>query len=164
VAIVQISRITQRKGLQENLPQLAGAEFGWSIDQRKLYIGNGTLAEGAPEIGNTEILTEYSDLQSLLVPYTDTLLDNTSTTPFFSLATTLSQAYYVTYKIVRSSAVRQGTIMATVGPSYMDDYTENSSTGVTITVTESGGFLTLNYATTSTGVPATISYYVNYQS
>jgi hypothetical protein len=31
MAIVQISRITNRKGLQENLPQLAGAEFGWSI-------------------------------------------------------------------------------------------------------------------------------------
>ena len=162
--ITSISRIQNRYGLSENVPQLSAAELGWVIDTRQLYIGNGPTSEGAPEIGNTEILTEYSDLQSLLVPYTDTLLDNTSTTPFFSLATTLSQAYYVTYKIVRSSAVRQGTIMATVGPSYMDDYTENSSTGVTITVTESGGFLTLNYATTSTGVPATISYYVNYQS
>ena len=59
MAIVQISRITQRKGLQENLPQLAGAEFGWSIDERRLFIGNGTLQEGAPVIGNTEILTEF---------------------------------------------------------------------------------------------------------
>ena len=62
MAIVQISRITQRKGLQENLPQLAGAEFGWSIDERRLFIGNGTLEEGAPVIGNTEILTEFSDI------------------------------------------------------------------------------------------------------
>ena len=164
MAIVQISRITQRKGLQENLPQLAGAEFGWSIDQRRLFIGNGTLEEGAPEIGNTEILTQYSDLQSLLNPYTDTLLDNTGTTPFFSIATSASQAFVMTYKIVRSSAVRQGTIMATVGPSYMDDFTQNSDTGVTLTVTESGGFLTVNYATTSTGVAAEIAYTVNYQS
>ena len=164
MAIVQISRITQRKGLQENLPQLSGAEFGWSIDQRRLYIGNGTLEEGAPEIGNTEILTEFSDLQSLLVPYVDTLLNNTGTTPFFSLATTLSQAFYMTYKIVRSSTVRQGIIMATVGPSYVDDFTQNSDTGVTLTVTESGGLLTVNYATTDTGVPATISYTINYQS
>ena len=33
MAIVQVSRITNRKGLSENLPQLAGAEFGWVIDQ-----------------------------------------------------------------------------------------------------------------------------------
>jgi hypothetical protein len=62
MAIVQVSRITNRKGLAENLPQLAGAELGWAIDQRRLYIGNGTLQDGAPVIGNTEILTEYSDI------------------------------------------------------------------------------------------------------
>jgi len=70
MAIVQISQITNRKGLQENLPQLAGAEFGWSVDQRRLYIGNGTLEEGAPVIGNTEILTEFSDIIALNTTYT----------------------------------------------------------------------------------------------
>ena len=55
MAIVQISRITHRQGLAENLPQLAGGELGWSIDERKLYIGNGTLTDGAPVIGNTEV-------------------------------------------------------------------------------------------------------------
>ena len=72
MAIVQISRITQRKGLQADLPQLAGAEFGWSIDSRRLFIGNGTLAEGAPVVGNTEILTEFSDILSLSQAYTYT--------------------------------------------------------------------------------------------
>ena len=66
MAIVQISRITNRKGLQESLPQLAGAEFGYCVDTRRLFIGNGTLQEGAPTVGNTEILTEYSDLTDLL--------------------------------------------------------------------------------------------------
>lgn len=70
MAIVQISQITNRKGLQENLPQLAGAEFGWSVDTRQLYIGNGTLEEGAPVIGNTEILTEFSDIIALNTTYT----------------------------------------------------------------------------------------------
>jgi polygalacturonase len=65
MAIVQISRITNRKGLQENLPQLAGAELGWAVDSRRLFIGNGTLQEGAPVIGNTEILTEFSDVLAL---------------------------------------------------------------------------------------------------
>lgn len=62
MAIVQVSRITNRKGLTENLPQLAGAELGWCVDSRRLFIGNGTLQEGAPVIGNTEILTEFSDI------------------------------------------------------------------------------------------------------
>jgi hypothetical protein len=71
VAILQISRITQRKGLEQDLPQpLAGAELGWAIDQRKLFIGNGDLVEGAPVVGNTEILTEFSDLLGSATAYT----------------------------------------------------------------------------------------------
>ena len=70
MAIVQISRITNRKGLQQDLPQLAGAELGWSIDERRLFIGNGTLEEGAPVIGNTEILTEFSDILEFQTTYT----------------------------------------------------------------------------------------------
>jgi hypothetical protein len=71
VAIVQVSRITQRKGLQTDLPQpLASAELGWSIDQRRLFIGNGTIAEGAPVVGNTEILTEFSDILGFFTQYT----------------------------------------------------------------------------------------------
>jgi hypothetical protein len=71
VAILQISRITQRKGVLDDLPQpLAGAEFGWAVDQRRLFIGNGELAEGAPVVGNTEILTEFSDILDLAGTYT----------------------------------------------------------------------------------------------
>jgi hypothetical protein len=71
VAIVQISRITQRKGLESDLPQpLAGAELGWAVDQRRLFIGNGTLADGAPVVGNTEVLTEFSDILEFASQYT----------------------------------------------------------------------------------------------
>jgi hypothetical protein len=71
VAILQVSRITQRKGLEQDLPQpLAGAEFGWAVDQRRLFIGNGTLADGAPVVGNTEVLTEFSDILSFSTTYT----------------------------------------------------------------------------------------------
>jgi len=71
VAIVQISRITARKGLQVDLPQpLAGAELGWAVDDRRLFIGNGTLEDGAPAVGNTEILTEYSDILGFADQYT----------------------------------------------------------------------------------------------
>jgi hypothetical protein len=70
VAIVQISRITARKGLTEDLPQpLAGAELGWATDERRLFIGNGELADGAPIVGNTEVLTEFSDILSFAGQY-----------------------------------------------------------------------------------------------
>jgi len=70
MAIIQISRITHRTGLKEDLPQLAKAELGWAIDSRELYIGNGLPEQGAPIAGNTRILTEYSDLFALLESYT----------------------------------------------------------------------------------------------
>lgn len=60
--IVSISKIQHRYGLGDNLPQLSAAELGWAIDQRRLFIGNGPTSEGAPTIGNTEILTQYSNL------------------------------------------------------------------------------------------------------
>lgn len=71
MAILQISRITNRKGLADDLPQpLAGAELGWCTDTRQLFIGNGTLAEGAPVVDNTEILTEFSDIFAIATTYT----------------------------------------------------------------------------------------------
>jgi len=71
MAIVQISRITNRKGLLEDLPQpLAGAELGWAIDERRLFIGNGDLVDGAPVVGNTEVLTEFSDILNFTSGYT----------------------------------------------------------------------------------------------
>lgn len=62
MAVIQISRIQHRRGLESDLPNLASAELGWSVDTRKLYIGNGTIEEGAPSLGKTEILTQYSIL------------------------------------------------------------------------------------------------------
>jgi hypothetical protein len=53
------------------LPQpLAGAELGWATDDRRLFIGNGTLQDGAPIVGNTEVLTEFSDILSFATQYT----------------------------------------------------------------------------------------------
>ena len=60
MAINVISRIQVRSGFNENLPQLAKGEFGWSIDTQQLYIGNGTVVDGAPAAGVTEILTKSS--------------------------------------------------------------------------------------------------------
>ena len=58
--IVQISRIQHRRGKRTDLPQLAAGELGWVVDEQRLFIGNGTVADGAPAVGNTEIVTSGS--------------------------------------------------------------------------------------------------------
>lgn len=74
MAITQISKIQVRRGLQQDLGQLAGGEFGWAVDTQRLYIGNGTLNEGAPISGITELVTTSmltdSDLDAILGMYT----------------------------------------------------------------------------------------------
>jgi len=71
VAVVQISKIQHRRGKETitGLPQLASAELGWAVDTQKLYIGNGSVNEGAPAVGNTEILTEKTNIFQLLDQY-----------------------------------------------------------------------------------------------
>jgi hypothetical protein len=61
MAVVQISRIQVRRGKANSgtgIPQLASGELAWAIDNQQLYIGNGSVAEGSPAVGNTKILTE----------------------------------------------------------------------------------------------------------
>jgi len=64
MAVIQISKMQVRRGqtAQTTFPQLSSGEFGWSIDQQELYIGNGAVSEGAPAVGNTRILTENDNL------------------------------------------------------------------------------------------------------
>lgn len=80
MAVTQISRIQHRRGLEQDLPQLASAELGWSVDTRQLYIGNGTLAEGAPIVGVTRVLTEHDiyDLTSNVAFTNYTFVGNTA--------------------------------------------------------------------------------------
>lgn len=73
MAVVSISRIQLRRGQKNQgsgLPQLASAEMGWAIDTQELYIGNGSVSEGAPSVGNTKILTEHDNLFQLIREYT----------------------------------------------------------------------------------------------
>jgi len=73
MAVVSISRIQLRRGRKNQgtgLPQLASGELGWAIDSQELYIGNGSVSEGAPYIGNTRLLSESDDLFALATGYT----------------------------------------------------------------------------------------------
>ena len=62
MSVIQISKIQQRRGqtAQTGFPQLSSGEFGWSIDTQELYIGNGSVDEGAPAVGDTQLITEHN--------------------------------------------------------------------------------------------------------
>lgn len=181
MAIVQVSRITNRKGLAENVPQLAGAELGWAIDQRKLFIGNGTLQEGAPVIGNTEVLTEYSDVFAGRTQFsfgdyivnagtTATLNNNATTQTVFTIDANSIPAFEVKYMIRRGVYTRTGTYIVvgstdgTSGTLTTSDANpvQNGSTGVTFTVSESASTITFAYSSTNTGVTGTLYYTISY--
>lgn len=68
MAIVQISRIQHRRGVSDNLPQLAVGELGLAVDTKRVYIGNG--GTNAPKIENLELLTNESNLLDSADTYT----------------------------------------------------------------------------------------------
>jgi len=72
VAVVQISKIQVRRGQKNSnsgVPQLSSAEFAWAVDSQELFIGNGSVLEGAPYVGNTKILTEHDNILDLASSY-----------------------------------------------------------------------------------------------
>jgi hypothetical protein len=71
MAVVQISKIQLRRGRinQTGLPQLASGELAWAIDTQELFVGNGSVAEGAPYVGRTKILTEHDSILDLIAQY-----------------------------------------------------------------------------------------------
>ena len=187
MAVIQISKIQVRRGLQENLPQLGSGEMGWSIDERRLFIGNGTLTEGSPEIGNTEILTIYSPIGAALAniaiiesnvanlntrvsaleanaattTFTVSLADNTATATNTAVIFGSTTTNFI-YSISRGQSFRSGTIQsAQVNGSvvYQDDYSETSDTGVTLSLFVYGNAAVIRYTTTSTGTNANLTYY-----
>lgn len=72
MAVVQISRIQVRRGQKNTgtgLPQLASGELAWAVDTQELFIGNGSVAEGAPFVGNSKILTANDNILDLFEQY-----------------------------------------------------------------------------------------------
>lgn len=186
MAVIQISKIQVRRGLQENLPQLASGEMGWSVDERRLYIGNGTLVEGAPEVGVTEILTEWSTQSlvddvatlvsnvSILQSYagltttnvaktTLVLANNTSSATNTALTLTDSLTNIIDYRITRGVEARVGTIKVTQINGNVaivdDEYSETGDTGVSLSFLAYGNSAVLQYTTTNTSTSANLTYY-----
>lgn len=72
MAVVQISKIQVRRGKKNSssgVPQLSSAEFAWAVDTQELFIGNGSVQEGAPYVGNTKIITEHDNILELASAY-----------------------------------------------------------------------------------------------
>jgi hypothetical protein len=137
MAVLEVAKIQVRSGLYENLPALDTGEFGWCVDTQQLFIGKGTLAEGAPETGVTEILTGYTTASIInsinglnanvaniaanvssiisqignLVPVSFTLANNQST--LANITAVAIEAYGardLNYRIVMNAQVRSGSI------------------------------------------------------
>ena len=89
MAVVQISRIQIRRGQKNQgsgLPQLASGELGWAVDSQELFIGNGSVSEGSPAVGNTKVLTQHDNIFEFANTYTykpDSIVQTgaSSTTP-----------------------------------------------------------------------------------
>lgn len=185
MAVIQVSQIQVRSGYQEDLPALATGEFGWCVDTQRLFIGKGTLAEGAPETGVTEILTEYSiglinigivsleanvanlaanvaTLTSVvgnLIPVTTQLLNNT-TANISAITIPSANSRIISYSIERNNAIRIGSIKVTNFAntvSYDDDYSETTSTGITLAFTSTNPTV-MSYTATNAGFVANLTY------
>jgi len=187
MAVIQISKIQVRRGLNENLPALDSGELGWSVDTRQLYIGNGTIAEGAPTPGVTEILTAYSNgalevqvqqleanvanLQSnvitiqseiaSLAPTVVMLSDNIASPANVGITVNPSSTTRVYYNIVRGTNARIGVIKATnlSGTiTYDDEYDETANLGVILGFTTYSNVGQLTYVSTYANLTANVTY------
>tara|TARA_A100001011_G_scaffold140239_2_gene148195 strand:+ start:3545 stop:5173 length:1629 start_codon:yes stop_codon:yes gene_type:complete len=134
VAIVQISRIQVRRG-QKNVgsgvPQLAGGEFGWAVDTRELYIGNGSVSEGSPAVGNTKILTQHDNLFSFADQYTyqkEITTMQTGTTAMLPVTRTLQERLDEDVSVKSYGATGDGSDQTVVLQRAIDQLYLNSAT------------------------------------
>lgn len=114
MAVVQISKIQLRRGQknsQSGIPQLSSAEMAWAVDSQELYIGNGSVAEGAPYVGNTKILTEHDNILELTAGYSFGQGDPAITR---SIARSLQSKLDETVSVIDYGAVPDGSTDCTL--------------------------------------------------
>lgn len=157
-SVVQISKIQVRRGLDQDLPALDSGEFGWSLDTQKLYIGNGTLAEGAPQTGVTEILTADSTVAfSDRLVLVENAVGTTKTTSLLAASSGTITSFtannaVVTYTLSQSTKQRTGVIKLaryTSTTRYDDEYDETGATNLVFAVSANSTHSSLTYTTTT---------------
>lgn len=188
MAVIQISKIQVRRGLQEELPQLSSGELGYSTDQRRLWIGNGVLGspDYAPEIGNTEILTIYSpvgaalsniavleanvadirndvtELQAVVgTSVTQVELGNITASPqtAFTIIGTVPTSF--DYRINKGTSNRIGKLTISTQSNdvfLQDEFVESSLTGINLSATVSSGNIVIKYASPTGSGNASLWY------
>ena len=118
MAVVQISRIQVRRGRKgvSDIPQLASGELGWAVDTQELYIGNGSVSEGAPFVGNTKILTSTDNIFEIADQYeykTGSSLVQTGLTSRTPVRVTLQERLDYDVYVANFGAVHDDTVIQT---------------------------------------------------
>jgi hypothetical protein len=94
-----------------------------------------------------------------------TLVNNTVNQTFYTFSILIFRSVTINYSIVRDTGIRQGSlkIVPTGGGTltYDDDYSENLSTGVTFSVSQSTNQVDVKYTTSNTGIDGTIVFSVS---
>jgi phosphoribosylformylglycinamidine (FGAM) synthase-like amidotransferase family enzyme len=94
------------------------------------------------------------------------VLTDNATDALFSFDATVAAGVQVTYTARRDTGVRVGTFRVTaedgVAVAYDDDYTANEDIGLSLSASQTGDVVNVDYTTTSTGLAGTISYSINY--
>ena len=129
MAVIQISKIQVRRGQKNSgigVPQLSSAEFAWAVDSQELFIGNGSVAEGAPAVGNTKVLTEHDNILELAASYRFAADDNSIT---LSIARGLqSKIDEIQVSVVDFGAVPDGSTDSTLAfTTAIDELFKNSN-------------------------------------
>ena len=129
MAVIQISKIQVRRGQKNSgigVPQLSSAEFAWAVDSQELFIGNGSVAEGAPAVGNTKVLTEHDNILELAASYRFAADDNSIT---LSIARGLqSKIDEIQVSVVDFGAIPDGSTDSTLAfTTAIDELFKNSN-------------------------------------
>ena len=154
MAVIEIAKIKVRRG-QENvtgLPTLDSGEFGWAVDTQRLYIGNGTLAEGAPEVGNTRLLTEEDfnifNQGTYLAQSKLTLARSASTgttTLYLSTLTSVDQQSNGVWRELSGPGIQSGTTITNISTVSSFNAWPITISNTTTNAISSGTVLSLSY-------------------
>jgi hypothetical protein len=93
---------------------------------------------------------------------TVTLVNNQSLQPVVVVSTNYTHAFRMDYTIERDTSYRHGTLTVATNTSatlsFSDNFTENASTGITLSVSQSGSDVTIEYSSTNTGLTGILTY------
>jgi hypothetical protein len=94
-----------------------------------------------------------------------TLTNDSADQLLYAFDATITRSATMNYSIVRDTGVRHGSfrVVPTGGGllTYDDDYVEDTTTGVTLSASQTGDTVSINYTTTDTGVDGSITFSIS---